>query len=209
MLIVRWAPIRELEKIPPFQGELAEHLRGRRGRVLHDSCSVWELLYRMLEEAGLPPGTVAFTETGKPYFEGSGVFFSLSHSKDVCAAAVADRPVGVDVEICRESYNPRLIRRSLTEAELAVFDGDFTRIWCRKEAAGKMTGEGITGFPRKIETLHRIYEEQRIEYGGSRYWLAAVTEDGAVPASPDEERKDASPQPRAEGAGNGRDTALP
>ena len=174
MLILEWARITETEKIPPFGEELERRLKSRNGAVKHASCSAWSLLNQTLLSNGLPVSTISITDTGKPYFPDSDMFFSLSHSHGVCAVAVADRPVGVDVEMLKMSYNPHLVERSLSENEKAVYDGDFTRFWCRKEAVAKMTGEGITGYPNNIDTTEYQFNEQLLEYGGQKYWLVAV-----------------------------------
>ncbi|MBQ6240521.1 MAG: 4'-phosphopantetheinyl transferase superfamily protein [Firmicutes bacterium] len=183
MLIVKWAPIAETTWDPSFDPVLAEHIGAYRNpKVRRASLSAWELLYRMLEENGLrgqnnpPLLQVAFEENGKPYFVENPVYFSISHSHGVCAAAVADRPVGVDVERIRDSYNPRLVERSLTDAEKKAYEGDFTRIWSRKEAVGKMTGKGITGYPNGIETGAYSFREERIEADGEAYWVVACCE---------------------------------
>ena len=173
MLILQWRPITEIDKIPPFGEELKRRLE-RRGAAKHASCSAWNLLYQTLLNNGLPVTTVSFTATGKPYFPDSDMFFSLSHSHDICAVAVADHLVGVDVEMLKDSYNPHLVERSLSENEKVVYDGDFTRIWSRKEAVAKMTGEGLTGYPDNIDTTGHKFIEQQIEYAGQYYWLVAV-----------------------------------
>lgn len=174
MQIIEWAPITETEKIPPLGKELKKHLANKKNTVKQTSCSAWNLLFQILHEAGIPKLTVAFTDTGKPYFVDSDIHFSLSHSKGVCAVAVSDHPIGVDVEVIKDSYNPHLIERSLNEKEKAAFDGDFTRIWCRKEAVAKMTGEGITRYPNYIDTTGYMFEERKIEYDGLKYWLVTV-----------------------------------
>ena len=125
---------------------------------------------------GLPIGDVTFTDTGKPYLLDSSIYFSLSHSHGICAVAISDHLVGVDVEIIKTSYPPHLIERSLTDAEKAVYDGDFTHIWCRKEAVAKMTGEGITEYPVTIDTTKYKFNEQQIEWNGQKYWLVAVAD---------------------------------
>lgn len=174
MLITEWKSISETNEIPPLGFELENHLSRLNDTVKYASCSAWNLLFQTLSENGLPISTVAFTDTGKPYFDDSDIHFSLSHSKGICAVAISDRPVGVDVEVIKYSYNPRLIERSLTEQEKDVFDSDFTRIWCRKEAVAKMTGEGITGYPNDIDTTRYEFIERQIEYDGMKYWLVAV-----------------------------------
>lgn len=180
MLIIEWRPVTQAEYIPPLGEELMRHLENRKGAVKHTSCSAWNLLFQTMQENGLPVSTVSFTDTMKPYFLNSRIHFSISHSHDVCAVAVADKPVGVDVEIIKTSYPPHLIERSLTATEQDSFDGDFTRLWCRKEAVAKMTGQGITGYPRNLDTKKYEFKEQMIEWNGQKYWLVATTSPSVI-----------------------------
>ena len=177
-MITEWYVVDKHDMIPPFGEELKAHLVRYRGAVKHASCSAWNLLFRTLAKNGLSVGSVAFTDTGKPYFKDTEIYFSISHSKDICAVAIADCPVGVDVEICRDEYNPLMVDRSLSGNELAVFDGDFTRIWCRKEAVAKMTGEGITGYPDYIDTCDPVYcfTENTVVHNDRKYWLVTASE---------------------------------
>ena len=177
MLIVEWRPINETEEVPPLGDELRKHLENRKGPVKHASCSAWNLFYETLLANGFPVGDVAFTDTGKPYFPESDVFFSLSHSHDICAVTIADRPVGADVEMIKPSYPLHMIERSLTITEQDSFDGDYTRFWCRKEAVAKMTGEGITGYPVNIDTTRYEFNERQLEWGKQKYWLVATITD--------------------------------
>ena len=177
MLIVEWSLITETEEIPPFGEELERHLESRRGAVKYASCSVWNLLYQILLDNRLPVSTVSFADIGKPYLLDSSIHFSLSHSHGICTVAIADHPVGVDVEIIKSSYPPHLIERSLSIDEQDSFDGDFTRIWCRKEAVTKMTGEGITGYPRNIDTTTYTFHEQQIEWNEQKYWLVVIEQE--------------------------------
>ena len=176
MLIVEWSHITDTEEIPPMGDELRYHLGNRNGPVKHASCSAWILLHQTLLANGLPVGNVAFTANGKPYFSESHIFFSISHSHGVCAVAIADHPVGVDVERIRTNYPPNMIERSLTDTERAIYDGGFTCLWSRKEAVAKMTGEGIIGYPRNIDTTTYTFDEKQIEWNGHKYWLIAVSD---------------------------------
>lgn len=171
MLIIRWCEIEKTEQIPPFGEELEAHLKEKKGTVLHASCSAWNLLYRTLIENDLEAGEVGFTESCKPIFRDSNLFFSISHSHELCAVAISDSPVGVDIEIVKDHYNQRLVERSLCENEKAVFDGDFTRFWSRKEAFAKMTGKGITGYPVNIDTTKCELTEKRIISHGNYFWI--------------------------------------
>lgn len=176
MLIIEWRPITETDEIPPLGEELKRHLETWKGAVKRASCSAWNLLYQTLRDNGLTVSSISFTDAGKPYFINSSTCCSISHSHDICAVAVSDRPVGVDVEIIKTTYSPHLIERSLTIAEQDDFDGDFIRLWCRKEAVAKMTGEGITGYPRNIDTTAYTFHEKQIEWKGQNYWLVVVND---------------------------------
>ena len=174
MILMEWAPIGVCEQIPPFGDALTEHILAYKGERRQASCSAWMLLYRILLDHKLGFGTVIFGVKGKPFFSDCPIFFSISHTKGICAAAVSDVPVGIDVERCRDRYNKRMISRSLTEQEKKNFDGDFTRIWCRKEAASKISGEGLNGFPENIDSLRFLYYENKLIVDQTAYWLTVA-----------------------------------
>ena len=178
MLFIDWKPITETDHIPPFGDEFAAHINSYKGKVRQASCSAWNLLYQMLIRMNIPPCHVAFSETGKPYFADADLCFSIlkGTSKDVCVAAVADRQIGVDVEVIKDDYRPHLIDRTPTEREKEEFDGDFTRVWCRKEDLVKMSGEGIKSYPFNIDTTEKAFREKRIAYNGARYWIVSILE---------------------------------
>lgn len=185
MFILEWKPITETEWIPPLGNELRKHLLNKKESGLYASCSAWGLLYQSLAENEIQAGKVAFKENGKPYFKEERVYFSLSHSRGLCAVAVSDCPVGVDIEIVKESYNPKMIERSLCDNEKAIYDGDFTRIWSRKEAVAKMTGIGITRYPADIDTTLYQFTEKRVQYDENDYWLVSACTCNSVSALED------------------------
>lgn len=91
---------------------------------------------------------------GKPRFPAyPSIYFSLSHCKAAVMAAVADRPVGCDVEdiVTREELED-LMGVAFTDAECRQIRNssspvlELTRIWTRKEAIVKCGGE-IIGEP--------------------------------------------------------------
>jgi 4'-phosphopantetheinyl transferase len=109
---------------------------------------------------GAPPSRVAFTNGpyGKPAlaypFDNVGLFFSLSHSKDLALFALTyNRAVGVDVEWIRPLSDAIAIARThFSEGENVALSslspGDrtvgFFNCWTRKEAYVKATGEGLS-----------------------------------------------------------------
>ncbi|WP_157996178.1 4'-phosphopantetheinyl transferase superfamily protein [Kribbella sp. VKM Ac-2569] len=78
----------------------------------------------------------------------------MTHSGELVGVAVADRPVGLDVEKVDPGMDVDAVARvALTDAEmreLSGYDGiakarAFTTYWTRKEAVVKATGEGLRG----------------------------------------------------------------
>ncbi|MET9953384.1 4'-phosphopantetheinyl transferase superfamily protein [Streptomyces sp. NPDC006339] len=118
------------------------------------------LLRLVLGEAlGRDPAGLVFAAGphGKPYLEGAGVEFSLSHSGErVAVALTSGTPVGVDVE--RVTDLVELPLPVLSAEERAVFDrvpgperaAAFTAYWVRKEAVLKATGEGLRVDPARL-----------------------------------------------------------
>jgi 4'-phosphopantetheinyl transferase len=91
---------------------------------------------------------------GKPHLPSpEGPAFSLSHTGDLAAVAVASRArVGIDVErLARPPVAPAVLRRVLDEHELALVlavpeaqrDEAFLRHWTAKEAYVKALGTGL------------------------------------------------------------------
>lgn len=81
----------------------------------------------------------ALTENEKPYFPDGGVYFSLSHCGKYAVCAVADVPVGVDIELARDNAL-RLAERFFMPDEAALVeraqspDSEFCRLWTLKES---------------------------------------------------------------------------
>lgn len=95
-----------------------------------------------------------YGEKGKPYFKNFPVYFSLSHSGDYVFCVFSEQEVGADIQYKKPDDGERVVKRFFTEAERKAWencaDGKereklFGRLWTRKEAYGKLTGEGIVG----------------------------------------------------------------
>jgi 4'-phosphopantetheinyl transferase len=81
---------------------------------------------------------------GKPKVVGADVELSVSHSGDMVVAAVAGAPCGVDVEqIGGRMDVSGMARFVLAESEHADDEPEFLRLWTRKEAVTKATGDGL------------------------------------------------------------------
>ena len=151
---------------------LSAEERGRAGRYRYEADAQRYLLSRRVLRAvlsmyvGREPGAIVFEPGpgGKPRLAGeppAGLRFNLSHSGDVTAVAVAQgREVGVDVEALRyPAPDAGAFRAFFSPRELAwieAFEGRaraaaFYRIWTRKEALLKATGEGLSGLGADLD----------------------------------------------------------
>ena len=112
-------------------------------------------LYRQKTGENLPP--IAVAERGKPYFVGSGLHFSISHTKRHAFCVLADHPVGIDAEEPDRNIDLRLAEKILSPKEKAQFDAAedqrlaLLKFWVLKEAAAKCTGEGLRGYPNHTD----------------------------------------------------------
>ena len=94
------------------------------------------------------PLEIGTDTNGKPRLIGHEYAFSLSHSAHFAACALADDPVGLDIQILTKC-DERLVRRFFTKGEQeSIFsakdpDAAFTRLWCRKESFLKAIGTGL------------------------------------------------------------------
>lgn len=117
-----------------------------------------ELLARLYrEETGQDCPEIRITDRGKPFFIGSSLHFSISHTKKHVFCALSHAPVGIDAEERDRGIDLRLASKILSPAEKARFDAaadqrdTLLRLWVLKEAAAKYTGEGLRGYPNHTD----------------------------------------------------------
>lgn len=122
------------------------------GRTGHQAGR--ELLRRLyLEETGQPLPEIEVSSTGKPYFPHSSFHFSITHTPRHAFCVLARCPVGIDAEELDRPIRPQLADRTLSPSEkqryLAAADPNsaFLALWVQKEAAVKLSGKGLHGFP--------------------------------------------------------------
>lgn len=112
------------------------------------------LYYRQTGQE-LPP--IARTERGKPYFPDSDWYFSITHTKHHAFCALSRRPIGIDAEELSRKVLPRLAEKILSPGEKAQYDAAPDReralltFWVLKEAAAKLSGEGLRGYPNQTD----------------------------------------------------------
>ena len=134
------------------------------------------LLIRALLDMGVKatlPLNIHREPEGKPYCPDLPVHFSFSHSGVIAACALADEPVGLDVQIISE-FPPRLAERFFTQDEQSyIREGEdqalrFTEIWTRKESRGKLTGKGLLESMKNSSVLNPV--------NGCEFWTRKIGE---------------------------------
>lgn len=133
---------------------------------------------------GLPEDEF-FTEKapmGKPYFpRHPELHFSVSHSGDLWGCAFASREIGFDLQLHTTPKRPdAIVRRYFHPAEQELYFSSadkltvFHRIWCRKEAAVKLTGHGIDKTFAETDTTSPDCGVYDMETGYPGYSCAAA-----------------------------------
>ena len=137
-----------------------------------------KLLEQMVREfTGQPMPPIAVTERGKPYFPGSDLHFSISHSKGHVFCALSHSPIGIDAEEADRPISSALAEKILSPGEYAQWQRAadprkaLLTFWVLKEARAKCTGEGLRGYPN--DTNFSLDDPRVQQIGGC---LVAVIE---------------------------------
>ena len=137
----------------------ASHKIGKNEKNALLSLSALSLLHR----AGVD-GTLVYGENGRPYFCDRMCDFSITHTQNhvFCAIIEGEEPmrIGIDAEdLGRPDFSnlEEMVARWFSPNEQKVFLASptketFLRIWTRKEAYVKYTGEGLKVLS-KIDTV--------------------------------------------------------
>lgn len=78
-------------------------------------------------------------ENGKPYIKGNPAYISISHSGDFVAAAVSEKPIGIDIEIIKEK-DLDFTKKLFCDSDLEFINSEsdsltaFYKVWTAKEA---------------------------------------------------------------------------
>ena len=162
--------------------------------VLQKKCTLageWLVREMLCEITGKEPEffIISADEKGKLYCDNTPeIHFNISHSDDLVAAAVCDKPVGIDIEVV-QNVSLKLAKRVCTQKELEYVFGKlpheedylsqnfeyirrFLEIWTIKEAYFKCVGTGITDF-NSIDALSNDFEKTKTE--NDNYIMHIVT----------------------------------
>lgn len=122
------------------------------GRTGHEAGrALLEELYR--EETGDPLPLISIGEWGKPFFADSKWHFSISHTQKHAFCVLSENNIAIDAEELDRWINPALAEKILSPMEKAQFDAAADKnkalltFWVLKEAAAKLSGKGLRGYP--------------------------------------------------------------
>lgn len=130
------------------------------------------------EPANLEIGT---KEKGKPYLaygcEMGKIEFSLSHSGSLWMCLVGDCPCGLDVQIEKPCSFEEIAKKFFTHNEQHYVElwgsTGFYELWVRREAFGKVTGEGFHGKMPEFVTCDCDLADS-VELDGQTYFFSKI-----------------------------------
>lgn len=114
---------------------------------------------------------IEYGEKGKPFLL-EGPHFNMSHSTGRCSIAIANHPIGIDlekIELSRDHLNIAQNFFCIEDVERVRADGisEFYKIWCGKEAYAKLKGESVWNYIKTANFpeifCHTRYIDQYIE----------------------------------------------
>ena len=112
-------------------------------------------LYR--QETGRDLPEIQTTDRGKPYFSDSNLHFSISHTPHHAFCVLSEHNVGIDAEEADRNISLKLADKILSPVERAQFESAadprtaLLTFWVLKEAAAKLSGEGLRGYPNHTD----------------------------------------------------------
>ena len=133
-------------------------------------------LYR--RQFGKELSEIAVTPMGKPYFADKSAHFSISHTKSRVFCALSSRNVAIDAEDMDRTVSEKLAQKILSPAEFAQYEAAenkahaILRFWVLKEAAGKLSGQGVQPYPN--HTNFSLDDPRITEIHG--HFVAVMTE---------------------------------
>ena len=108
-------------------------------------------VYRAETGEDLPE--IRLTDRGKPYFPDSPWHFSISHTRLHAFCVLEKHNIAIDAEELDRKINLKLAEKILSPMEKRQFDAAENKeralltFWVLKEAAAKLSGEGLRGYP--------------------------------------------------------------
>lgn len=131
------------------------------------------------EQTGEAMPAIATMPRGKPYFPDRPYHFSITHTAHHAFCVLSDCPVGIDAEEMDRRVRLEIARKVLSPGEYARFaaapdpKAALLRLWVLKEAAVKLTGDGLRGYPNHTDFDPADPRVQEID----GCYVAVLTED--------------------------------
>ncbi len=118
-------------------------------------------------------------EYGKPYLKGTENFhFNISHTHNAIAIAIADTPIGIDIERIRP-LNDSIVKRLYSFKEKEYVYGvagekerRFSEVWTRKESYIKRDDRNISLGSFSIDTFKDVIDGQIKTYCIGKYVIS-------------------------------------
>ncbi|HEY8213661.1 MAG TPA: 4'-phosphopantetheinyl transferase superfamily protein [Methylocystis sp.] len=154
------AGFKNLERFPQRQ---RQWLYGR--VAAKDAVRLWAAERQQGEMLHPAAFEISSDERGRPFVKPSALLaspplLSISHSENRAIAVAHERVVGIDLErIAAREANVVEAFASAKEREMICKfpsqerDAWFTRLWCAKEAVGKLLGVGLEGKPLALQAI--------------------------------------------------------
>ena len=175
--------INDLQAAPITNATRAEYIaRATDERTRCERRAAWQLLAVALRESrGIDLSDIEIIREECGRWTSPAVCFSLSHTRDIVAVALADVPVGIDIEEIKERDMTALSRRALTDGEreeLESLRGEdrltrFYEIWCKKEAYFKTLGSDAF-LPNRVDSTKANAQSNVVEIEGRRFAVAVA-----------------------------------
>ena len=134
------------------------------GRTGHEAGrQLLQQLYRTQTGQALPE--ILVTDRGRPYFADSPWHFSISHTPKHAFCVLSRNNIAIDAEELDRKINLKLADKILSPSERMQFDAAENKekalltLWVLKEAAAKLSGEGLRGYPNHT---HFSLEDPRV-----------------------------------------------
>ena len=111
-------------------------------RFQNEARRMEHLAWRRIVRRELGRGVmIEYNAVGAPYVDSPNTHISVAHTAGVVAVALADCPVGVDIESLHRGFE-RVASRYLSaeEAQLSSDERWAAMVWCAKEAMYKLYG---------------------------------------------------------------------
>lgn len=98
------------------------------------------VLKNMLKHFDLKLPEIYLSDSGKPFFKDSKIFFNYSHSKNYIACAISQHEVGIDIEETNINISDAIAKKYLDNEK---DNSKRIEIWVKKESYSKLKGLGL------------------------------------------------------------------